>query len=258
MGVLGCAIDAVYPSWNVELYDDVAVMGALVSEYPPGDVPYRKNFPERNRIISGLSVGVAVIEAPSRSGALITASLALEQGREVFAVPGNADEPNSCGTNELIRNGAQLITNGWDIMDEFTQMFPEKVFKANMMHRENNIGNKLFKDENLNEQKNEEKPANSRESGITFAKLREKTDRKRIDKRNEREYIDLQGQLSCLNEKQLKIISVMEDKAMHVDDIIDKSGLSVSETLSELTILQIKGFVSQKSGKHFTLNISKR
>lgn len=110
--VLGCAIDDVFPKWNDVLYGDVTLAGALVSEYPSGDTINKKNFPERNRIISGLALGVTVIEAPLRSGALITASLALEQGHEVFAVPGNADAPNCFGSNELVREGAQLVTKG--------------------------------------------------------------------------------------------------------------------------------------------------
>lgn len=258
VGVLGCAIDEVYPSWNGELYDDVAFCGALVSEYPPGEAPYRKSFPERNRIISGLSVGVAVIEAPAKSGALITASHALDQGREVFAVPGNADEPRSYGTNELIRNGAQLVTGGWDVLEGFSQLFPGKLSKARMAPEAGGQSKEPKKEDAPPAPAERKTPVLFKETGLGFAKLREKTDRKRIDKPNEREYIDLQGQLSGLNEKQLRILSAMDKKSMHVDDIMEKSGLSAPETLSELTILQIRGFVSQESGKRFSLNIGKR
>lgn len=257
IGVLGCAIDDVYPKTNSELYDDVAMAGALVSEYPPGAALTRKNFPERNRIISGLSIGVAVVEAPFGSGALITSSLALEQGREVFAVPGNADAPNWFGSNELIRNGAQLVTKGWDVLEGFERLFPGKLSKSGA----GRIQSFQYRQENEKTvpttEKSEKKTQLPVETGQGFAKLKVRTDRKRIDNAEKREYIDLQEQLSGLTENQLKIISVMERKSMHVDDIIDLSGLAAPSVLSELTILQIKGFVTQESGKRFTLNIKK-
>jgi len=258
VGVLGCAIGDVFPNWNGELYDDVAALGALVSEYAPGELLNKRYFPERNRIISGLSLGVTVIEAPYRSGALITSADALDQGREVFAVPGNVDAPNSFGTNELIRNGAQLVTKGWDVLADFEKIFAGKLAefdtkKTELFDKEeqplDDISNILPSTKHRND---------SNETGKGFAKLRIMTDRKKIDNQKKREYIDLQGQLSGLNEKQLKIVTSMGEKTMHVDDIIEKSGLNASETLSELTVLQIKGFVSQESGKRFTLNVSKR
>lgn len=255
VGVLGCGIDQVYPVWNRELYDDVAAVGALISEYPPETPLSGKNFPERNRIMAGLSVGVTVIEAPMGSGALITAARALEQGREVFAVPGNADAENCAGSNMLIKDGAQLITCGWDILSEFKQLFPEKLSKPDPKKPpQTELGGieqakKLIAAEQLRSQKAEP------ETGVGFAKLRVKTDRKRIDNEKQREYIDLKEQLTGLTETQLKIISVMDSKSKHVDDIISQSGLSAPVVLSELTIMQIKGFVFQESGKRFTLNI---
>ena len=258
VGVLGCAIDDIFPKWNDVLYGDVSLTGALVSEYPPGDTINKKNFPERNRIISGLSLGVTVIEAPYRSGALITSSLALEQGREVFAVPGNADAPNCFGSNELIRDGAQLVTTGWNVLEDFVQQFPHKLTEldpkktAPINHEEQ--GKVSFYEAH----RKEETRTIATETGKGFAKLRVKTDRKRIDNHKKREYIDLQEQLSGLSERQLKIVSVMDEKSKHIDDIIGLTGLSAPEVLSELTILQIKGFVSQENGKRFTLNIAKR
>ena len=258
IGVLGCAIDDVFPKSNMSLYSDIAAVGALVSEYPPGNPIYRKNFPERNRIISGLSVGVAVIEAPLKSGSLITASYALDQGREVFAVPGNADALNWYGSNELIKNGAQLVTKGWDVLEGFTQIFPGKLFepdprKSGFINQEEQ--DKFDKSKAENDQKT---ICTYAETGEDLEKLKSGTDRKRIDNTKKREYIDLREQLSGLNEKQLKIVSVMSDKSMHIDDIIDRSGLEAHIVLSELTILQIKGFVMQESGKRFTLNIKMR
>ncbi|MBI1921933.1 MAG: DNA-protecting protein DprA [Geobacter sp.] len=118
LGVLGCGIDLVYPPENRPLFEQVIANGALISEFPMGTLPLAENFPRRNRIISGLSNGVLVVEAALQSGSLITAQMALEQGRDVFAVPGNIDSGASQGTNQLIKQGAKLISSVQDILDE--------------------------------------------------------------------------------------------------------------------------------------------
>ncbi|HOA55445.1 MAG: DNA-processing protein DprA [Acetivibrionales bacterium] len=118
VAVLGCGIDTVYPPENRGLMDEIIKHGAVISEFLPGTEPARYNFPARNRIISGISLGVTVVEAGEKSGSLITADYALEQGREVFAVPGNINSYNSTGTNKLIREGAKIVTGVGDILDE--------------------------------------------------------------------------------------------------------------------------------------------
>jgi len=118
IAVLGCGIDIVYPIENRKLMNSIIENGAVITEYLPGVQPYPYNFPSRNRIISGISSGVLVVEAGDDSGSLITADCALEQGREVFAVPGNIDHPNSRGTNRLIREGAKIVLGVDDILDE--------------------------------------------------------------------------------------------------------------------------------------------
>jgi len=118
VAVLGCGVDVVYPYENLELMNKICRSGAVISEYLPGTPPIQFNFPARNRIISGLSQGVAVVEANEKSGSLITADFALEQGRDVFAVPGNINSSNSLGTNKLIKDGAKIVTNAGDILDE--------------------------------------------------------------------------------------------------------------------------------------------
>lgn len=107
--VLGGGADVIYPAENRRLYQDIAATGVILSEYPPGTVPKAEHFPVRNRLLSALSLATVVVEAPEKSGALITATTALEQGREVFAVPGPFDAPMSRGTNALIREGAGLV-----------------------------------------------------------------------------------------------------------------------------------------------------
>ncbi len=122
VAVLGCGVDVVYPKENNKLMEDIVMNGAIISEYLPGTQPNRPHFPARNRIISGLSDATIVVEAGKRSGALITADFALEQGRDVFAVPGNIDSFASEGTNHLIQQGAKLITCIDDILEELPFM----------------------------------------------------------------------------------------------------------------------------------------
>lgn len=120
IAVLGCGLDTIYPPENTPLFEDIVKSdGLVISEYPPGIPPLQHHFPARNRIISGIASGVLVVEAAKRSGSLITACYALEQGREVFAVPGNIDCAYSRGTNQLIKDGAKMVLTIEDILEEF-------------------------------------------------------------------------------------------------------------------------------------------
>lgn len=118
IAVFACGLKYIYPMTNLRLSQEIQKSGAIISEYPFDTEAFANQFPARNRIISGMSLGVIVVEAGEKSGSLITADFALEQGREVFAVPGNINSPNSKGTNELIKNGAKLISKIEDITEE--------------------------------------------------------------------------------------------------------------------------------------------
>ena len=118
IGVLGCGVDVVYPPEHKKLFEAVIANGALISEFPMGTRPEAPNFPRRNRVISGMSLGVVIVQAPAKSGALLTARYALDQNREVFSVPGNVDDMQSRGTNGLIKQGAKLVEDVEDILVE--------------------------------------------------------------------------------------------------------------------------------------------
>lgn len=126
VAVFGTAIDQCYPSYHAALMRNILYSGAVISEYPPGKKTYASAFPYRNRIISGLCLGVVVAEAPEKSGSLITAGLALDQGRDVYAVPGSVDSPASAGCNELIARGAKLVRDARDVLEEYAGLYQFK------------------------------------------------------------------------------------------------------------------------------------
>jgi DNA processing protein len=142
IGVLGCGIDIIYPPENKQLYGMIPENGSIITEFLPGVPPLKSNFPVRNRIISGLCRGVVVIEAGERSGAIITCEIALKQNREVMAVPGNIFSPSNRGCHRLIKEGAKLVENVDDILNEFS-MYAGKIFRSDC---ENKCENKNRKE----------------------------------------------------------------------------------------------------------------
>src|SRR5271170_4831924 len=118
IGVLGCGIDVVYPKENKKLFEEIEQRGAIISEFPLGTFPGAQNFPIRNRVIAGMSLGVVCVEGAQYSGSLITSRLAMEFSREVFGVPGNVTQPTSFGPNQLIKQGAKLVTSWEDVVEE--------------------------------------------------------------------------------------------------------------------------------------------
>lgn len=145
IAVLGCGVDVTYPAENRNLMQRILEQGAVISEYALGTPPESSNFPPRNRIISGLSLGVVVVEAAQRSGALITADFAAEQGREVFAVPGNMFNRTSKGCNRLIQQGAKLLLDVDDILEELNLTMVAQQLELKAIVPENETESRLLK-----------------------------------------------------------------------------------------------------------------
>jgi len=136
VAVLGCGIDTVYPREHERLCKETMIRGAVMTEFPPATPPEGKNFPIRNRIISGLSQGTVVIEGDLRSGALITARTAIMQGRDIYAFPGNVGETNSAGTNQLISDGAAIVLKARDVLDNYTFLYRDALDMARLLKAE--------------------------------------------------------------------------------------------------------------------------
>lgn len=207
VGVLGCGVDRVYPACNAQLFRRMEQSGCLISEYPPGTKPDKWNFPRRNRIISGLSCGIVVVEAPLKSGSLITARQALEQGRDVFVVPGNIDIPTFQGSYALLREGAIAISSGWEVLSEYEQLYPEWICQAPAA---------------------EEKAAPA--------------DKKVVDNGKNQAYSDVEIPADDLSDDEKAVLSQL-DGEMLMDNLIAGTGLSTPAVMAAVTLLEIKGLV---------------
>ncbi|MBU2055380.1 MAG: DNA-processing protein DprA [Proteobacteria bacterium] len=213
IAVLGCGLDVIYPPENEKLAEAIAAAGALVTEFPFGTPPNPPNFPARNRIISGISLGVVVVEAGEKSGSLITARLAAEQGRSVFAVPGAIESAGSRGTNRLIKQGAKLIENVEDILEE---ILPQAG------------GLPAF---------SEKPPRRPGEDKTQPAP--EKADAPPL------------SAVEGLAETEKKLFTLITKEPAGIDTLIAASGFSPQEVQSGLLILELRGLIRQLPGKMF-------
>ena len=252
VGVLGCGADIVYPLSNRALFQDVERYGCILSEFPPGTPPAKWNFPRRNRIISGLSNGVLVVEAPEKSGALITARLAAEQGRDVFAVPGNIDMPSFVGSNRLLRDGAIMVSSGWDILSEYEALYPDKIRKDTAP-----VHQTAYPDEVAAAGADGEKPLPkvAQTTAVPGKKthLKKKLEKKSIDKEPASAYSDVNKETPKLSEEEQKIVSALQNGERLVDDVIAETGLTTGKLLSSLTMLELKGVLRRLPGTRISL-----
>jgi DNA processing protein len=213
IAVLGCGVDLVYPQENRKLYSEIAARGLIVSEFPMGAVAFPQNFPIRNRIISGLSLGVLVVEGAQYSGSAITAKLAIDQGREVFAVPGNITSKLSWGPNLLIKQGAKIVQDWNDVVVELS---PEA-----RRHLIEKTRGKLL-------------GATDESNGPAQASL----------------LGEAGPQLDGTARRALEALPV--DAPVHLDDLLEKlADISASELIAALFELEMLGLVKQLPGKNF-------
>lgn len=228
VAVLGNGLDVVYPEENASLYRDIAAAGALLSEYPPGTAAEGWHFPIRNRIISGLCLATVVVEAPlERSGALITANTALEQGRDVFAVPGPIDAPMSRGCNRLIADGAGLVSESWDVLREYESRYPHKI-----------LGERVELPHTLGYQARTEQEDARRETPPAKAETLPT--------------LDLSADHG-LTDDQLALLRALREGEKQVDDLIELTQIPTRRVLSALTMLELDGYAAQNGGKRFSL-----
>lgn len=237
VAVLAGGVDVPYPKSNAPLFARILKNGCLISEYPPGTAHLKWHFPQRNRIISGISNGVLVVEAPEISGALITARKALEQGRDVFAVPGNIDTASCAGSNALLQGQATPVFSGWDVMKEYLPLYPGKVTRteppADILTPE------PVKEPRLAEPVRRPKAERS-------AKLP-------IDNEEKSTYSVLDNPLPALTEEENAVVSQLTEFPKAVDAVIAAAGIAPNRVLSVLTRLAVKGVVANHPGGQVSL-----
>lgn len=225
VGVLGCGVDVTYPASNRKLFERVLEDGCLLSEYPPGTKPEHWHFPQRNRIISGISHGVLVVEAPGKSGALITARCALDQGRDVFVVPGNIDSAACEGSNALLLDGAQPVMSGWGLLQSYAASFPETVCKQ--------------------------------EPPLPLEKEAEPApcDKKDIDNPPSPPYSGMMDRLSQLDEEERQLVACLGPEPVLLDEVIARMQIPAAKVLSMMTVLSLKGVVTMHPGRRVSAKI---
>ena len=240
VGVLGCGVDVVYPYSNRKLFEAIVKEGCLISEYPPGTEARSWHFPARNRIISGVSNGVLVVEAPQKSGALITARFALEQGRDVFVVPGNINSTTCEGSNALLKEGAAPVLTGWDVVSGYEFLYPGKLQK--------NLTVALYSQE--------ETPAKVAQSPVYLENSPNKTAESGkipIDNSDKSPYIELVKNRPTLNEEEQAVLACLKESPQEASFLMDALDMPSGKVLSILTMLTVKGYAQKHPGGSFSL-----
>ena len=240
VGVLGCGVDVVYPRSNQKLFAATQENGCLLSEYAPGTEPLPWNFPARNRIISGISSGVLVVEAPVKSGALITARYAMEQGRDVFVVPGNIDNPFCAGSNLLLQEGATPVFSGWDTLEGYEFLYPGKL--------------KRHKPEPLyTQQETDARVAQTLSAPAQKSNKTEIPGKNPIDNGAVSAYSVIKNEQIALNEEEQAIMALLTSVPQEPADLMAKLAMPSGKVLSVLTMLAVKGLVQKHPGGRVSL-----
>ncbi len=231
LAFLGCGLSYDYLKENAALRRAITRYGAVVSEYQPFTPPSRATFPIRNRLISGTSLGIVVIEAGKKSGSLITANCALEQGRDVFAVPGDIVRSSFDGTNHLIKNGAKPVFSAEDILSEYEYLYGD-----------------LFDLEKASEPLNKVQYVDYRKPKVKTKKTQPApTDEKKTVSVKKQELGD------DVSKDAKSVYGVLNEEPLHIDDIVRTTGMKMNIVLSSLTELELIGAVEQITGKKYKL-----
>lgn len=246
VAVLGCGLSIVYPKEHMALMKEIVKKGAVISEYPPFERPFPGNFPKRNRIISGLCQGVVVVEGAQGSGALITASRALSQGRELFAVPGKVNESNSEGPNELIRNGANVVTGASDLIEHYDFLYHDMIDYRRLAKakRSSELDEGLLVKLGVVRQ------------SIAMAEYPETREEVKADsekeepKSKEKETVAAQAPKDTLSGGLAEIYGLLPEGAF-TPDVLTSKGIGISEAMTALTMLEISGHVISLPGGAF-------
>lgn len=256
VAILGCGLGHPYLAENEKMRRVIAQNGAVISEYEPYAPPTRHTFPIRNRLISGMSLGTVVIEAGERSGSLITAKLALEQGRDVFAVPGDITSSNFFGTNSLIRDGARPVFTAMDVLDGYLPEYGEYLKAEDSYQPLRTVKTQASgqtekrKTAIRTSRKTKSETKKENEKRKTAVKIAEPTGQE--EKKNE---VKPKPQLpSYATENAKKLFAVMTDEPRLTDELVTASGLPVQDVLSSLTELELYALVTLHSGKRYSLN----
>lgn len=237
VAVLGSGIDVVYPAENADLYNSIVNgNGIVITEYPPGTKPLARNFPHRNRIMSALGDGVLVVEAPMKSGALITAKRAIDEGKNVFAVPGPIFKSEYMGTNQLIQQGAKLVMSAVDIASEY--VFDRKELRAMRYELRNDIH--LGRDDFIDKPK-EVETSETKQSDIVAEDVKTETDT------DDEIFTEL-------NDEEKKIIKLLADRDYGADEMCRSLDIKISELNNMLLNLEMMGFISRIAGNNYKIN----
>lgn len=236
VSVLAGGVDVPYPRENRYLMEDVAAAGALISEYPPGTRPDGRQFPRRNRILSGLCLGVLAVECRPFGGTMSTVGHALEQDRDIFAVPGALDAPMSEGTNKLIQQGAKLVTCGRDILEEYWDRFPGKLGNCTPLNEEA-VQARL---DDLERQREE-----------TPQPQKKETTKERELAAPARPVVPVGEQKSRFTDDELAILAALREGPLSADYLVERTQIPARRILSALTMLQVQGAVEEQPGKRF-------